>query len=98
MTKDAVSSAETTVTHLTESPNYQPQGVCIAQESSWMDGPAGALECVFANARFWRPANDSCYVDKGLLDRPAPLETQCRQARLIRLWAETLAELDRESA
>ncbi len=98
MAKDAVNISGAQITRLIDNPDYQPQGILVANDDSWMDGPMGALECVFASVRFWRPANDSSYATKPVLDRPAPLRADCRQARLIRLWAETLADLERESA
>jgi hypothetical protein len=98
MTKDAANYSGSNITRLMDNLNYQPQGVCAANDGSWMDGPLGALECVFASVRFWRPANDSSYASKPLSEQPAPIQTECRQARLIRLWVETLADLDRESA
>lgn len=48
------------------------------------------LQIMSANPRFSAPANDEPELDSQ--DKPAPTRADCRQAKLLCMWIEILAE------
>jgi len=49
-----------------------------------------ALEAIMANPRFTAPANDEPQLHTAA--KPAPARADCREAKLLCMWVEILAE------
>ncbi len=88
---------EAAVHWLHTSEDYQPRQRGGASPAQPQPADTVSLDCVLANPKFSRPANDedNCETSRHAF---APVSKVCREARLIRLWVETLAEHEAERA
>lgn len=98
MTSKRCSQPTSNVVQLSLNHDYQPAIAASNPGAESGYSPLAALECLFGNPKFATPANDDIGTEKLQQDALAPVHRSCREARLIRLWVETLAGINSESA
>lgn len=79
---------------LAENPDFQFAHTDIEVLAQDDRDPVVALECLFGNPRFTMPANDEV-ARSVAYERPAPSNRDARQARLVRMWFEEVAEAEK---
>ena len=86
------------VTWLENSPDFQPGTGTQTNNSGFEVASGNIAECLTSNVRFSQPANDDYTAQQTDKTAFAPVHKICREAQLLRMYAEILAGLDRETA
>ncbi len=95
MTRKSSTATDSPVTRLRERQDVQSQPESGSVIPVCRETNTTALECLLGSPRFSIPANEG-FAAQDQDEVPAPAGKAAREARLLRLWVETLAEFEED--